>query len=223
GPAPVRPSPPAGPGGGRTINDSPGLAPAPRDRVAGTAGTSSTPNSGLTASATTQTNELVFGYVNSVAFTPGTTGSNPSETYANPPNSDPFHSVGAFNAIFPVYRVVSTARQYQVNGTGGGTGGWRAMVATYKAAQTFTLTYTAGANGTMSGNTPQTVSLGGSGTTVTAQPNTGYHFANWSDGSTTNPRKDTNVTADIAVTANFAIDTFTLTYAAGANGSISGS
>ena len=51
---------------------------------------------------------------------------------------------------------------------------------------------------------------------------TGYHFVNWSDASTANPRTDTNVTANITVTANFAIDTYTLTYTAGANGSISG-
>jgi uncharacterized repeat protein (TIGR02543 family) len=35
----------------------------------------------------------------------------------------------------------------------------------------------------------------------------GYHFVNWSDASTTNPRTDVNVTADISVTANFAADT----------------
>ena len=53
-------------------------------------------------------------------------------------------------------------------------------------------------------------------------PNTGYHFVNWSDASTENPRTDTNVTANISVTANFAINTYTLTYTAGANGSITG-
>jgi hypothetical protein len=87
---------------------------------------------------------------------------------------------------------------------------------------TYTLTYTAGANGTISGTSPQTVLSGGSGTAVTAVPNTGYHFVNWSDSSTANPRTDTNVTADISVTANFAINTYTLTYTAGANGTISG-
>ena len=35
-------------------------------------------------------------------------------------------------------------------------------------------------------------------------------------------RTDTNVTANISVTANFAINTYTLTYTAGANGSITG-
>ena len=47
---------------------------------------------------------------------------------------------------------------------------------------------------------------------MTAVPNTGYHFVNWSDTSTDNPRTDTNVMANITVTANFAINTYTLTY-----------
>jgi hypothetical protein len=90
------------------------------------------------------------------------------------------------------------------------------------AIDTFTLTYTAGANGTISGTSPQTVNYGGSGSLVTAVPNTGYHFVQWSDGVMTAARTDTNVQANISVTATFAIDTFTLTYTAGANGTISG-
>ncbi len=88
---------------------------------------------------------------------------------------------------------------------------------------TYTLTYTAGANGSISGSSPQTVNHGASGTAVTAVPATGYHFVQWSDASTANPRTDTNVTASITVTASFSINTYTLTYNAGANGSISGS
>src|SRR5206468_4241437 len=90
------------------------------------------------------------------------------------------------------------------------------------AINTYTLTYTAGANGTISGTSPQTVNYGASGSAVTAVANTGYHFVNWSDGSTANPRTDTNVTANISVSASFAINTYTLTYTAGANGTISG-
>jgi len=60
------------------------------------------------------------------------------------------------------------------------------------------------------------------GTEVTAVPDTGYHFVDWSDGSTQNPRSDGTLTADLTVTANFALNTYTLTYLAGANGSISG-
>ncbi len=87
---------------------------------------------------------------------------------------------------------------------------------------TYTLTYTAGAHGSISGTSPQTVTYGGDGTPVTAVPDTGYSFVNWSDSSTDNPRTDMNVMADVTVTANFAINTYTLTYTAGANGSISG-
>src|SRR5207244_5525546 len=83
---------------------------------------------------------------------------------------------------------------------------------------TYTLTYTAGANGTITGTSPQTVNYGADGSAVTAVPDTGYHFVNWSDSSTQNPRTDINVTADISVTANFTINTYTLTYTAAANG-----
>ena len=66
-----------------------------------------------------------------------------------------------------------------------------------------TLTYVAGSGGSISGNTSQTVILGADGTAVTAVPDDGYEFINWSDASTINPRTDTNVTGDITVTANF--------------------
>ncbi len=90
------------------------------------------------------------------------------------------------------------------------------------AINTYTLTYSAGQNGSISDSTPQTVDYGSDGSAVTAVPDTGYHFVDWSDGSTVNPRTDTNVTADISVTANFDIDTHTLTYTAGENGSLNG-
>jgi uncharacterized repeat protein (TIGR02543 family) len=86
----------------------------------------------------------------------------------------------------------------------------------------YTLTYGAGANGSISGASPQNVASGGSGTPVTAVANTGYHFVSWSDGVLTATRTDTSVTANLNVTASFAINSFTLTFAAGANGSISG-
>ena len=90
------------------------------------------------------------------------------------------------------------------------------------ALDTFTLKYAAGANGSLTGTALQTVDYGEDGTAVTAVPNTGYHFVKWSDDSTANPRTDTNVMADVDVTASFALDTFTLKYAAGANGSLTG-
>ena len=90
------------------------------------------------------------------------------------------------------------------------------------AIDTYTLTYTAGANGTIVGTTPQTVNHGADGTLVTATPAVGYHFLSWSDGYPTAARTDLNVTANKSVTANFEINTYTLTYTAGANGSIVG-
>ncbi len=90
------------------------------------------------------------------------------------------------------------------------------------AINQYTLTYTAGPNGSITGTTPQTVNHGADGSLVEAVPDTGYHFVGWSDASAQNPRTDLNVTGDITVTANFAIDQYTLTYTAGPNGSITG-
>ena len=87
---------------------------------------------------------------------------------------------------------------------------------------THTLTYSAGANGSITGTTPQTVADGTDGSAVTAVADSGYHFVNWSDGVLTASRTDLAVTTDITVTANFNSNTHTLTYSAGANGSISG-
>jgi len=84
------------------------------------------------------------------------------------------------------------------------------------------LTYTPGAGGSVTGSSPQAVTYGGSGSAVSAVPATGYHFVSWSDSSTINPRTDANVTANVTVTANFAIDTHILTYTPGTGGSISG-
>lgn len=71
----------------------------------------------------------------------------------------------------------------------------------------YTLQYNTTGNGSVSGNTTQLVDSGSSGTAVTAVPADGYYFVNWSDGSTANPRTDTNVTANKTVNANFALFT----------------
>lgn len=68
---------------------------------------------------------------------------------------------------------------------------------------TFTLTYAAGANGTLIGVAVQSVEEGASGSAVFAAADAGYVFSSWSDASTDNPRTDTNVTADVTVTASF--------------------
>jgi hypothetical protein len=73
------------------------------------------------------------------------------------------------------------------------------------AINTYTLTYTAGVNGSITGGSPQTVAYGTSGSAVAAVPNTGYHFVQWSDLSVANPRTDAGVTSNINVTASFAL------------------
>ena len=85
---------------------------------------------------------------------------------------------------------------------------------------TYILSYSPGPNGSISGDTPQEVIHGSNGTEVTAVPDARYHFVNWSDGSTANPRTDTNVTAHITVTANFAINPYKLTTSSTLGGSV---
>ncbi len=85
-----------------------------------------------------------------------------------------------------------------------------------------TLTYAAGAHGSVTGALLQTVNDGADGTPVTAVGDQYFHFAAWSDGRTDNPRTDTNVVADVTVTATFALNMYTVTYLAGPGGSISG-
>lgn len=91
-------------------------------------------------------------------------------------------------------------RAYATNSAGTGYGADQSFVTNH------IVTYTAGANGSVTGTTTQSIANGGSGTAVTAIPNSNYHFLNWSDGSTANPRTDSNVTSSKTVTANFAIN-----------------
>ncbi|MEJ2691266.1 MAG: InlB B-repeat-containing protein, partial [Deltaproteobacteria bacterium] len=91
-----------------------------------------------------------------------------------------------------------------------------------RSANQHTLIYTAGANGSIDGISPQTVNQGGSGSPVKAVPHEGYHFEGWSDGVATPERTDSDVTADLAVTAAFSINQYTLNYMATEGGAIEG-
>jgi hypothetical protein len=76
-------------------------------------------------------------------------------------------------------------------------------VATSPITTNHTLTYTAGAHGSITGSTTQSVAPGGNGTLVHAIPEANYRFVNWSDGVNTAERTDLNVTGNVNVTANF--------------------
>ncbi len=89
---------------------------------------------------------------------------------------------------------------------------------------TYTITASAGANGTISPSGSVVVS-GGTSTTFTMTPNSGYKIATVTvDGSSvaTNPTYTfSNVTANHTISATFSVSTYTITASAGANGTIS--
>ena len=77
-------------------------------------------------------------------------------------------------------------------------------VYSFATIQTYTLSYSAGPDGSLSGPTTQTVDIGADGQAVTAVPDSEeYFFLEWSDGLRTNPRVDANVTEDLSLVATF--------------------
>ena len=87
-----------------------------------------------------------------------------------------------------------------------------------------TVTFAAGDNGTLTGTTSQTVPQGGTCSAVTAVSNTNYHFSSWSGDyvGTDNPLTVSNVSANMNITANFAIDAYTVNFDLGDKGTRSG-
>ncbi|QOX78537.1 multicopper oxidase domain-containing protein [Trichlorobacter lovleyi] len=95
------------------------------------------------------------------------------------------------------------------------------------AIPVYTVTFAATpGGGVVQGANPQSVTYNLSSSAVTAVPNTGYHFVNWTEGATVVSAVPIltlfNVVAPHTITANFAIDTFVLNYVAGAGGIITG-
>lgn len=94
----------------------------------------------------------------------------------------------------------------------------------------YVVSFTAGANGTIIGASPQTVVSGADCSEVRAEADPGHHFVNWTDAlgavySTINPLTVKNVTSDLDLTANFEanpVGTYEVRFTAGANGSLSG-
>lgn len=69
------------------------------------------------------------------------------------------------------------------------------------------LMYTAGTGGSVTGETTQIVLPDGTGTEVTAVPESGYVFSQWSDGVATAVRTDAYTSGGMDVTAEFVIPT----------------
>jgi len=92
------------------------------------------------------------------------------------------------------------------------------LVAELKPAS-IDLTYSVdGAGGMVVGPVKQTVAPGASGQPVFAQPESGYRFAGWSDGSNENPHIAINVTEPKVLKATFTPILYTLTYRVGNGG-----
>ncbi|QTA78558.1 immunoglobulin-like fold-containing [Desulfonema limicola] len=99
------------------------------------------------------------------------------------------------------------------------------MEITANFVEEFTVTFTAGANGSLEGTAVQTVAKGGSTTAVTAQPADGFRFLNWTGDyqSSDNPLVVNNVTSNMTITANFVDqDMNIVNFTAGPNGSVQG-
>ncbi|MCH2209087.1 MAG: InlB B-repeat-containing protein, partial [Lentisphaerales bacterium] len=88
--------------------------------------------------------------------------------------------------------------------------------------QKYDVNFSAGANGSIVENTYQVIRHGEDSVPVEAIPATGYHFVEWSNGSTSNPLTLTRVIADTELIAEFAINNHTVTFRPGLNGSITG-
>ena len=94
--------------------------------------------------------------------------------------------------------------------------------ANFEEIDMYELTYSADANGSVSGDLSQTVESGGHGSQVVAVPSSGYVFAGWSDGKSTASRLEVGVNADVTVEATFVLATLWLRYRAIGGGTISG-
>ncbi|MCH2208343.1 MAG: InlB B-repeat-containing protein, partial [Lentisphaerales bacterium] len=146
------------------------------------------------------------------------------QTYSNDVNIQTVESINISNSTFEstaVGQVISTSKINLTPETILKSGANLSF--TIGNVTQFTINFVAGSHGSLTGETSQTVEFNGTATTVIAVPAPNYHFVSWSNGSTNNPLALTNVTEDQTITANFAIDQYSLTFNTDENGTISGS
>jgi uncharacterized repeat protein (TIGR02543 family) len=87
--------------------------------------------------------------------------------------------------------------------------------------------FSASDGGSVSGELNQIIEQGTSTRPVTALPEAGYHFKNWTDESgavvgTDSALSLTEVTSDLAISANFEINTYTVVFTASDGGRVIG-
>ena len=124
-----------------------------------------------------------------------------SASGTTPPLSQGLHVLYAFAADSGMATSINTGQQ------GSPLIGPIAAYAFTVAVDSFTVDFAAGANGTLSGTSSQSVNYGKATTPVTALPDSGYTFVKWTGpggfSSTDNPLTITNVTANRTATASF--------------------
>ena len=86
----------------------------------------------------------------------------------------------------------------------------------------YTVTYETDGNGTIYGESVQTLESGEQTKAITVEPNEGYEFDRWSDGNTQLTRIDTVKDKDIKLTAYFKKASYHVTYSAYENGRVEG-
>jgi hypothetical protein len=72
-----------------------------------------------------------------------------------------------------------------------------------ETVKSYSISYKIDGEGSLAGNPLQTIIHGSDGTSIEAIPAPNHYFVQWSDGSTSNPRIDSNVTTSLTLTAMF--------------------
>ena len=130
------------------------------------------------------------------AYTENTSGTWVERAIFRPADANPYDYFGSRVSLENGVAAIGAFKRDEGTTDGG-------AVYFYSVNKSYSVNYLAGPNGSISGDTSQTVNHGDSSATVTAIPDMGYAFIDWSDKSTDNPRTDYNITSAITVTANF--------------------
>ena len=115
--------------------------------------------------------------------------------------------LGSFNQLISNL-TCNTTYHYQAfasNSAGIGTSTDQTFVTSACPVSYFTVIYSAGTNGSITGSTTQSILAGSSTSDVTAVPDSGYYFLKWDDDSVSNPRSNNNVQSNINLSAIFAL------------------